>query len=168
MSGQDEIARLVAQAEADQVGGEAQAQRGAGPGLSPTLIVTSPFGWRIHPGTGQAQFHGGCDFGLPEGTPIYAPLGGDVQTWEDAVNGRAVAVQGQAVGLGVVRVAFAHLSSLAPDLPARVPGGTLLGWTGKSGNATGPSVHVSTSVNGQPVDPLRVLPFEGFKLEVRS
>ena len=34
--------------------------------------ITSGFGWRIHPLTGERKFHSGIDFKADEGTPIYA------------------------------------------------------------------------------------------------
>ena len=34
--------------------------------------VTSEFGWRAHPITGERRFHTGIDFGASLGTPIYA------------------------------------------------------------------------------------------------
>jgi len=34
--------------------------------------VTSEFGWRTHPITGERRFHTGIDFGAALGTPIYA------------------------------------------------------------------------------------------------
>ena len=34
--------------------------------------ITSGFGWRTHPLTGEHKFHSGIDFGAPKGTPIYA------------------------------------------------------------------------------------------------
>lgn len=40
--------------------------------------VTSEFGWRTHPITGDRKFHNGIDFGASMGTPIYAADSGQV------------------------------------------------------------------------------------------
>lgn len=40
-------------------------------------IITSPFGWRIHPNTGTSKFHAGVDVGgMGQGTTIRAPYDG--------------------------------------------------------------------------------------------
>jgi murein DD-endopeptidase MepM/ murein hydrolase activator NlpD len=41
--------------------------------------VTSGFGWRIHPITGERRFHTGIDFGAVMGTPIYAVDAGSIE-----------------------------------------------------------------------------------------
>jgi murein DD-endopeptidase MepM/ murein hydrolase activator NlpD len=41
--------------------------------------ITSEFGWRIHPITGNRKFHTGIDFGAGLGTPIYAIANGRVE-----------------------------------------------------------------------------------------
>jgi len=40
--------------------------------------VTSPFGDRVHPLTGEYRFHAGVDLGAEEGTPVLAALAGEV------------------------------------------------------------------------------------------
>ena len=42
------------------------------------VIVTSPFGWRIHPITGDAKFNSGTDFGYDYGRYIHASANGIV------------------------------------------------------------------------------------------
>ena len=55
--------------------------------------VTSGFGWRIHPITGNRRFHSGIDFGAPTGTPIYAYQAGKVEFvgWNGGYGVRLVA-----------------------------------------------------------------------------
>ena len=47
-------------------------------GSAEDLPVTSPFGWRIHPQTGEYRFHCGVDLGYEEGTGIPAIFDGQV------------------------------------------------------------------------------------------
>lgn len=42
--------------------------------------ITSLFGWRIHPITGDRRFHSGTDFGASMGTPVVAAYSGNVAT----------------------------------------------------------------------------------------
>ena len=42
--------------------------------------LTSPFGYRYHPISGQLDFHYGLDLAAPEKTPIYTAVAGVVET----------------------------------------------------------------------------------------
>ncbi len=50
-------------------------------------LITSPYGWRIHPIYGDLRFHYGLDIGVDEGTVVVAPLAGRVTVveWSDSV-----------------------------------------------------------------------------------
>lgn len=47
--------------------------------------ITSPFGWRVHPISGEWKFHSGMDIGYEEGTAIPAMMPGTVvySAWYD-------------------------------------------------------------------------------------
>jgi murein DD-endopeptidase MepM/ murein hydrolase activator NlpD len=103
------------------------------------VAITSAFGWRIHPISGDRRFHAGIDFGAPSGTPALA-----------AVNGRVVAADYMGgYGLAVVvenedsteRNLYAHLSAIAVQPGTTVDRGSFLGWVGSTGNSTGPHLH---------------------------
>ena len=51
------------------------------------LPVTSAFGWRYHPISGEWSFHAGVDLGYPAGTPIPALFDGVVIQAGDYADG---------------------------------------------------------------------------------
>jgi len=124
----------------------------------------SPFGWRADPFTGATTFHPGLDIPVPVGTPIYAPLAGEVVRIDRDGVGRGV-VNGNAVFLRTADQlwAFLHLSVVACTPGARVQRGQLLGRTGQTGRATGPHLHLQVyDRNGKLLDPRSVLPPQTF------
>ena len=130
------------------------------PPLAGRLVVTSPFGWRWHPVTGQWSHHDGLDLAAPVGTPLYAPEGGVVARIDVAggergvINGNAVFVRAPS------RVwAFLHLSRVAVAFGQTVRAGDVLGASGASGRVTGPHLHLQvTSLGGTPIDPNGLFP----------
>ncbi|MDX2216565.1 MAG: peptidoglycan DD-metalloendopeptidase family protein [Oculatellaceae cyanobacterium bins.114] len=101
--------------------------------------ITSRFGWRIHPITGDRRFHAGVDLGAPYGTPVLAALTGRVVS-ADFMNG---------YGLTIVlehnnssqRTLYAHLSGIAVEPGTQIEQGHVIGWVGSTGNSTGPHLH---------------------------
>ncbi|MEE4452555.1 M23 family metallopeptidase [Novosphingobium resinovorum] len=94
--------------------------------------------------------HNGEDFPAPVGTPIVAPMGGEVvASMRNARGGNQVRVRmddGSIVG-------FAHLSSRGVEVGQRVEAGAQLGLSGNTGKSTGPHVHMTMEVNGKKVSP---------------
>jgi murein DD-endopeptidase MepM/ murein hydrolase activator NlpD len=116
--------------------------------------ITSAFGWRIHPITGDRRFHAGVDFGAPMGTPVMAALPGQVVAAGDRGGyGLAVIIENNAQ-----RNLYAHLSGIAVQPGQTVPAGSVIGWVGSTGNSTGPHLHFEsqylTPSGWQAVDPL--------------
>jgi murein DD-endopeptidase MepM/ murein hydrolase activator NlpD len=113
--------------------------------------VTSNFGWRRDPFTGQTRFHRGVD--------LAAVYGQDVQA---ARAGRVVFSGGQGgYGNTVViehsdgtRSRYAHLSAMLVSDGDMVDVGQPVGRAGHSGRATGTHVHFEvTSADGRPIAP---------------
>lgn len=104
--------------------------------------ITSLFGWRIHPITGDQRFHAGTDLGAPMGTPVLAAYPGSV----------AVADYMGGYGLTVVlnhnkstqQTLYGHLSEVLVEPGEWVEQGTLIGRVGSTGNSTGPHLHFET------------------------
>lgn len=107
--------------------------------LSIPSPITSLFGWRIHPITGDARFHAGTDLGAPMGTPVLAALTGRV-IFADFFGG-----YGLSVGLehsdGNQQTLYAHLSELFVKPGEIVKQGAVIGRVGSTGASTGPHLH---------------------------
>lgn len=119
-------------------------------------VITSAFGWRTHPISGDLRFHTGLDIGAPMGTPVLSAAGGRVVV-ADAMGGYglAVVVENETTQH---RNLYAHLSGIAVQPGATVKPGTVLGWVGSTGNSTGPHLHfesqVKTETGWTVIDPL--------------
>lgn len=95
-------------------------------------------------------YHTGLDYGLPTGTPVYAPAPGVVGLAESLqVRGKAVILQH---GMGVCS-GYWHLSRIAVRPGQRVNAGDLIGHVGSTGLSTGPHLHFEIRVHGVPTDP---------------
>lgn len=114
--------------------------------------VTSPYGQqRSYNGAPPAGFHHGADFGVVDGSPVYASASGRV------VFAGAMPIRGNSVvidhGVGVFS-GYHHLSSVAVGVGQFVSQGNLVGYSGMSGLATGPHLHWEVVVHGLSVDPV--------------
>lgn len=122
--------------------------------LPVAAVLTSAFGWRVHPISGTLSFHTGMDLGAPMGTPVLAAAAGQVVA-ADAMGGYGLAV---VVEANNQRNLYAHLSGIAVEPGAQVKQGQILGWVGSTGNSTGPHLHfesqVATSSGWTTVDPI--------------
>jgi murein DD-endopeptidase MepM/ murein hydrolase activator NlpD len=112
--------------------------------------VSSGFGWRSDPINGETKFHKGLDLALAQGTPVYAPADGRVES------------VGQQTGYGltvVVRHAngfetrYAHLSAANVRAGDTITTGEAIAHTGNTGRSTGAHLHLEVLQNSQPVDP---------------
>ena len=106
--------------------------------------ITSPFGMR------WGRMHTGIDFGAPAGAPIRAAGVGTVISagWNSGGYGNLVVIQHR---LGY-ETWYAHQSRVAVHAGQRVNGGTLIGYVGATGHATGPHLHFEVRIHGTPVN----------------
>ena len=134
----------------------------AGNALAPAFTVrpvegrlTSQYGMRPHPVTGEQKFHKGTDIAAPSGTPIYAPAGGKVLrvVMSDKGYGNMLELDH---GDGVI-TRYAQLRSVEADGKPSVRAGDLIARVGASGQATGPHLHIEVIIDGKHVDPETVL-----------
>jgi len=117
--------------------------------------VTSGFGWRVHPITGDSEFHQGIDIAASEGTSVVAAASGTISSrgWYGGY-GRLIIIDH---GNGI-ETRYGHLSGYAVDQGGEVSAGQVVGYIGSSGISTGPHLHFEVRVNGEAVDPKHYLP----------
>lgn len=101
--------------------------------------ITSIFGWRIHPISGDKRFHSGTDLGAPMGTPVLAAYAGQVAI-ADFLGGYGLAVT-LAHNKGSQETLYAHLSEVFVRPGETVKQGEVIGRVGSTGNSTGPHLH---------------------------
>jgi murein DD-endopeptidase MepM/ murein hydrolase activator NlpD len=124
-------------------------------GLPVRGSVSSPFGLRENPFTGEATYHHGVDFAVPYGSPVVASRAGTV-----AFSGHGDPVAGNYVIIshgGGVRTYYFHLSSIGVQCGQKLAQGQFLGRSGDSGEVTGAHLHFGISRNGVYFNPLSVL-----------
>ena len=114
--------------------------------------VTSGFGWRRDPFTGEARFHKGVDLRAAYGQDVAAAAGGKVVFSGNQGSYGTTVVLEHANG---TRSRYAHLSLALVAAGDEVTPGQLVGQAGQSGRATGPHVHLEVvDRNGRPLNPL--------------
>jgi murein DD-endopeptidase MepM/ murein hydrolase activator NlpD len=101
--------------------------------------ITSLFGWRTHPITGDSRFHSGTDLGAPMGTPVLAALAGQVAL-ADFFGGYGLSVALNH-SKGTQQTLYAHLSEIFVKPGEWVKQGTVIGRVGSTGASTGPHLH---------------------------
>lgn len=123
-------------------------------------ILSSGFGSRQHPITGEDQEHAGLDIAAPEGTPVWAAAAGRVEfAGENGGYGNLVIVTHADGG----QTYYGHLDEIAVGEGELVSSGQKLGTVGSTGTSTGPHLHFETrDASGQAVNPLPKLAGTGF------
>lgn len=129
--------------------------------------ISSAFGWRRDPLTGQGRFHKGVDVKAAYGQAVPSVAGGTVvSAGSQGGYGLTVVVEHDSG----IRTRYAHLSELAVRQGDVVARGQDLGRVGSTGRSTGPHLHFEVLEEGRPVNPATALrklaENDGFK-EVR-
>lgn len=127
------------------------------------FLVTSPFGRRRHPVTGEAgAMHNGVDGALWNGQLL---LETGICAWRKGVVSEAADGTGPAGTFAVIdhgggwtsRYFHLEAGSLRVRAGDRIAAGALLGWMGKTGRATGEHLHFQLERDGVPTDPTPLL-----------
>ncbi len=121
------------------------------PNIWPVLgRISSSFGERVDPLTGEGEFHTGIDIAAGWGTPVRVTADGRV-VFAGFMNGygRTVIVYH---GHGL-RTLYAHLSHISVIEGQQVQRGQHIGDLGNSGWTTGPNLHYEVRVQNTPVNP---------------
>ena len=113
--------------------------------------ITSSYGPRVHPITGEYKIHTGVDFAASMGTPFLAAKDGVVTTAEyHPAYGNMVIIDH---GNGISTL-YAHASELKVSAGQRVKQGQVVSLVGSTGYSTGPHAHFEIRINGQHVNPM--------------
>jgi len=116
--------------------------------------ITSEFGFRYDPFTGEKTFHKGLDIATSMNTPVLAPADGIVvSTGFHSGLGNELVIDH---GLGIV-TSYGHLSEFKVKIGDRVSRGQVIGSVGNSGRSTGPHLHYEVIVNGINVNPRKYI-----------
>lgn len=117
-------------------------------------VVTSPFGYRIHPIYGDRRLHSGVDFSATTGMPIFAAKDGTVVTagYQSGYGNVVVIDHG-----GALATLYGHNSQLLVKAGDVVKRGQRIALAGSTGNSTGPHGHFEVRIHGTPVDPMNYL-----------
>lgn len=118
----------------------------AGDGCAPAgLPVSGILTQRYH------AYHSGIDIGVPIGTAVIATHSGEVlfAGWSTVGYGYLVIIQN-----GPFITYYAHLSNFNVKAGDEIGAGSVIAWSGSTGNSSGPHVHYETRLNDVPIDPL--------------
>lgn len=107
--------------------------------LSIPAPITSVFGWRMHPISGDPRFHMGTDLGAPLGTPVLAAYAGRVVI-ADFLGGYGLAIALDH-NKGTQQTLYGHLSEIFVKQGEWVKQGSVIGRVGSTGNSTGAHLH---------------------------
>ncbi|RLV56970.1 hypothetical protein D9V41_04180 [Aeromicrobium phragmitis] len=113
--------------------------------------ITSAFGMRVHPVTGERKLHDGVDIGAACGTPVPALAAGRVSRSEYR---GAYGEQVEIVHDDGRATSYSHLSRRTARVGDEVAAGDIVGAVGTTGRSTGCHLHLMLLVDGNPVDPL--------------
>lgn len=116
--------------------------------------VTSGFGVRMSPFTGESAYHKGIDVAAPIGTPVRAPADG-VVVFSGVKEGFGNFVM-LAHGYGIV-TGYGHNAQNLVTTGQVIKRGEQLSTVGQTGRTTGPHLHYEIWVNGRVVDPKRFI-----------
>ena len=121
--------------------------------LPQTFTITSQFGYRQDPFTGEVSYHNGTDIAAPAGTPILAAASGTVtiangiDPWGGSYGYHIKIDHG-----GGLETLYAHCSAICVTAGQQVQQGEVIGYVGTTGNSTGNHLHFEAWIGGQRVD----------------
>lgn len=115
--------------------------------------VSSGYGMRFHPISGQQKAHLGVDYAAPSGTPVRT-IGDGVVSYAGWQNGYGNIIEIQHKDNQLTK--FAHLSRIDVRTGQKVTQGDFIGAVGSTGLSTGPHLHFEFRDKGVPQDPLEI------------
>ncbi|MDR0488965.1 MAG: M23 family metallopeptidase [Propionibacteriaceae bacterium] len=117
-------------------------------------VISSNYGYRIHPIYGGRRFHDGLDFAADCSVPIRAVADGVViDQYRSSGYGKKVLVSHGYVNGRHMVSAYSHLSDYAVSTGASVSQGQAIGYVGSTGASTGCHLHFMLWVDGSLANP---------------
>ncbi len=127
--------------------------------------ISSAFGVRTDPFSGEPARHNGVDFAGRIGEPILATAPG-VVTWAGSRFGYGLMVEIEhADGY---RTRYAHAKSVRVQVGEMVQKGQTVATLGNTGRSTAPHVHYEVLKDGKPVDPMLYLEKKTLRIAGKS
>lgn len=112
--------------------------------------ITSPFGYRIHPISGETTFHYGIDIAAAKGDEIYAFADGKIsEKGKSSIFGKYIKIEHK----NGFASFYAHLDDHLAKKGESVNMGEVIGKAGETGIATGPHLHFEVRKDGKVIDP---------------
>ena len=117
-----------------------------------TFWISSEFGKRKNPISGEWKNHNGVDLAAAEGTPVYAIKDGNAAFCikNDKTFGNYIILSHDT---GKMTSVYAHLSSICINQYQFVKKGAIIGYVGHTGMATGDHLHFEIRQGGVAKDP---------------
>ncbi len=125
------------------------------PSIWPTKgWMSSGFGYRTSPFTGQREFHKGIDISARLNAPIIAPANGIVRFvgWDHGYGKSIIISHGHGI-----KTRYGHLQKALVKKGQYVKRGDTIALVGSTGRSTGSHLHYEVHVNGMAVNPLRYI-----------
>lgn len=120
-------------------------------------VVTSDFGYRIHPVLGVRHFHTGIDYRALLGTPVRSSLEGVISDTGILGNyGIYIIIKHN----GGYETVYSHLNKVYVKVNDRVTSGQVIAESGNTGVSTGPHLHFEIRKGGIPLNPADFFPGE--------
>ncbi len=117
-------------------------------------ILTSSFGYRVSPISGDWKFHSGLDLASPEGSSVFACKSGKVTAASyNSTYGNYIII----LHANNMTSVYAHLSSIQVKKDEIVSSGQIIGKVGSTGTSTGPHLHFEVRFSGNPTDPGKLI-----------
>ena len=118
------------------------------------IKVTSPFGMRKDPFTGERKMHNGIDLHA-RNDEVYAMLPGVVKkVGYDKRSGNYIILQHDNL-----TVIYCHLSNVTVKEKTPVLAGDVVGITGNTGRSTGEHLHLSCKIKGKFLNPHKIIEY---------
>ena len=118
--------------------------------------ITSQFGHRVDPITGEVSSHTGTDIACADGTPILAAADGTVTVANGLDSwGGSYGYYIQIDHGGGLETLYAHCSSICVTTGQQVQAGEVIGYVGHTGRVTGNHLHLEVRIDGNRADVLR-------------